>query len=129
MSAEIRDYFKQRIAEVHVKAAADIAADIDYLRGLKFYQLQSELPHWGMLKLRAIAKALALPTEYDDGKMKPKAVLVAAVYEGIRLAKEQPEPPERKGCQRCKWCLGKHPFGCPHTADQSQIQAVTAMAE
>lgn len=32
----------------------------------------------------------------------------------------------RRGCGVCRWCLANHPLGCPHTADQSQIDAVMA---
>ena len=33
---------------------------------------------------------------------------------------------QKRGCGQCRWCKSNHPFGCPHVADQSQIDAVMA---
>jgi hypothetical protein len=46
-----------------------------------------------------------------------------------RLTAEVRREKQRRGCDRCKWCLTAHPFGCPLTADRSQVEAVMAQAE
>ncbi|HEX8183778.1 MAG TPA: hypothetical protein VF747_03480 [Blastocatellia bacterium] len=49
---------------------------------------------------------------------------------GLSAAKPiDDNPPQRIGCGACRWCVTKHPFGCPHSADQSDIDAVMAMVE
>jgi hypothetical protein len=58
--------------------------DAAYFRGLGFHALDKKLTGCDAVYLRSLAMALNVAHRYDDGSLKPKDVMVAALYEELR---------------------------------------------
>jgi hypothetical protein len=86
-------------------------ADIAYLKSLGYQRLNKELKTWGLLRLRAIARALNVEPDVC-ARMQSKGVLVLDIGRAIRRAKIEDEPPERNGCGICFCCKSNNRYGC-----------------
>lgn len=62
---------------------------INNLQSMTFRDMHFELSYLKKWKLQELCHALSLPIRYDDKSLKPKDILVAAVYEELRVQREQ----------------------------------------
>lgn len=80
----VNNYFIERAREKAQEKRASLLEDAAYYRGLNFRILDNELTGSDACYLRDLAIVLNVAHRYDDGKLKPKDVMVAALYEHFR---------------------------------------------